>query len=78
MKYMILIYNATDATPAESMEQEMAEYYAYGAEIEKRAKTLSSEALHEPAVATTVRVRNGKVSVTDGPFAESKEYVGGY
>jgi hypothetical protein len=78
MKYMILIYNTTDATPADSLEQEMAEYYAYGAEIDKRGKTLSSEALREPEIATTVRVRNGKTSVTDGPFAESKEYVGGY
>ena len=80
MKYMILIFSepATSAPSPEQMKQVMDEYWAYGAELDKRKAHVSSEALHGPETATTVRVRNGKPKFTDGPFAESKEQVGGY
>lgn len=80
MKYMVLIYSETPSTEPdpEQMKQVMAEYWAYGAELDKRQAQVASEALHGPETATTVRVRNGKPKFTDGPFVESKEHVGGF
>jgi len=81
MKYMILIFSNTADSAAPTPEQiqaEMNEYWAYGAELDKRGAHVSSEALQGSETATTVRVRNGKAAFTDGPFAESKEQVGGY
>lgn len=51
---------------------------AYGQELVERGKLLAAEPLHPVDSATTVRVRNGSVSVTDGPFAETKEMLAGF
>ena len=82
MKYMLMIYG-NEAERAKTMtqadlDQEMAEYYAFGAEAAARATVTSSEALHDINSATTVRVRDGKTVTTDGPFAETKEQLGGF
>jgi hypothetical protein len=80
MKYMILIY----ATPPEKppTPEEWAAYMpaweAYGAEIRKRGEYVDGAPLAPVDSATTVRVRDGKRAVTDGPFAETKEVLGGY
>ena len=81
MRYMLLIY--TDESLGTTMTQEegnaiMAAYYAYGAEATTAGVHLSSEALQPASQAKTVRVRNGKMIVTDGPFAETKEMIGGF
>jgi len=55
-----------------------AEYMAFTDDIRKSGHMLGGEALHPTNAATTVRVRNGKVSTTDGPFAETKEQLGGF
>ena len=56
----------------------MGEYFAFTEGIKKSGHYIGGEALQPVHTATTVRVRNGKVSTTDGPFAETKEQLGGY
>jgi hypothetical protein len=81
MKYLCLIYenekNWESLPPAES-EAVMNEYFTFTGDIRKNGKYVAGEALQPTATATTVRVRNGKVSTTDGPFAETKEQLGGF
>jgi len=81
MQYICLIYsNEADeasATP-EQMQQVMDEYNAFTKDIRDRGQYAGGEALHPTKMATTVRVRNGKIVTTDGPFAETKEQLGGY
>lgn len=81
MRYMLLIY--TDESLGATMTEEegnavMAAYYAYSNEVAGADVHLSSEALQPASQAKTVRVRNGKMIVTDGPFAETKEQLGGF
>ena len=81
MKYLCLIYENENAWNELSKEQSdgvMAEYNTFTEEIGKSGHLLGGEALQPTASATTVRMRNGKVSTTDGPFAETKEQLGGY
>jgi hypothetical protein len=81
MKYLLMIFcnEATDAqkSPADQ-EKEMAAYFAFTDEVGKAGVMRAGEALHPSSTATTVRVRNGKITTTDGPFAETKEQFGGY
>ena len=56
----------------------MPAWEAYGNEIRKRGEYIDAAPLADIASATTVRVRDGKRAVTDGPFAETKEVLGGY
>jgi hypothetical protein len=81
MKYLLMIYcdESADAqkSPAEQ-EKEMGAYFAYTREAEAAGVMKSGEALHPSSTATTVRVRNGKIATTDGPFAETKEQFGGF
>ena len=81
MQYICLIYsNEADeasATP-EQMQQVMEEYNAFTKMVQDRGAMVAGEALHPTKMATTVRVRDGKIVTTDGPFAETKEQLGGY
>jgi hypothetical protein len=81
MRYMLLIYG-NESRGATMTEEEgnavMAAYFAYGAEATAAGVHLSGEALYDTAQAKTVRIRNGKTLVTDGPFAETKEQLGGF
>jgi hypothetical protein len=81
MKYLCLIYeNERDweSYSNEQAESLMGEYFQFTDDIRKSGHYLGGEALQPTQTATTVRVRNGKVSSTDGPFAETKEQLGGY
>ena len=80
MKYLALIYNDGQTLARNSgMAVEMSnEYFAYTQDIQQSGHMLGGNALQPPSTATTIRVRNGKVSTTDGPFAETKEQLGGY
>lgn len=81
MRYLLLIYQDEVAHAKWSQEQLAAEYQAYNEFTESVAKSgalQSGEALMATNTATTVRVRNGKTLTTDGPFAETKEQLGGY
>lgn len=81
MLYMLLIYTDQAADAQRSPEESNAIFAAYGAytaEVTGRGIHVGGEALHPAATATTVRVRGGDVLKTDGPFAETKEQLGGY
>ncbi len=79
MKYMLMIYTEVPETmdPAAG-EQMMAAYWAYNEMLQSRGAFVAGEALHPVSTATTVRVRDGQTLTTDGPFAETKEQLGGY
>jgi hypothetical protein len=74
MKYLCLVYG--DERAMETVPD--AHCLAFDASIRASGHCIASEALQAVATATTVRVRNGKVSVTDGPFAETKEQLAGF
>lgn len=81
MRYMFLIYNAEDTYPAEGSPEQLARYNAYavfGDQMTKEGCILGADRLQPVATATTVRIRDGRTQVTDGPFAETKEQLGGY
>lgn len=74
MKYLCLVYGEEDKL--QGMNDE--ECVAYDEDLRSRKLCIASEALEPTATATTVRVRQGRVSVTDGPFAETKETLAGF
>ena len=76
MRYLILIYENEATAPQD--ESEMQRWFAYTDELRKAGVMLGGEALHPTSAATTVRLKNGKRVVTDGPFAETKEQLGGF
>jgi hypothetical protein len=81
MRYLCLIYEnekAWETVPPAESEAIMNEYFQFTDDIRKKGKYIAGEALQPTASSTTVRVRNGKVSTTDGPFAETKEQLGGF
>jgi hypothetical protein len=81
MKYLCLIYDEEKKVAAMSQSESdgfMGEYFAFTDAIQKSGHYIGGEALQPVQTATTVRVRNGKVSTTDGPFAETKEQLGGF
>ena len=81
MKYLLLIYEA-EADWAKILEDEKGkiyqEYMDYAKRIRKNGNYLGGEALQPVSTATTVRVKNGKTLTTDGPFAETREQLGGF
>ena len=81
MQYLCLIYEDEktfqEMPPAEA-EKIFGEYHAYTEAIRKSGHLVGGNALQPTSTATTVRVRQGKVGTTDGPFAETKEQLGGY
>ena len=80
MKYALLIYSAEKDWVAKSEEEQgriYGEYMAYTVELKKSGKMLSCEPLDPTPTATTIRVRHGKTVPTDGPFADTKEQLGG-
>ncbi len=81
MRYLLMIYENEAARAQWSQEALGVEYAAYGAfseEIQRKGVFIAGEALMPINAATTVRVRDGKTLTTDGPFAETKEQLGGY
>ena len=75
MKYLMLV--CTDGEPFEADASELNPQ-AWVDEMERRDIRLTGDRLRPPSDATTVRVRDGETLVTDGPFVETKEYVGGF
>jgi hypothetical protein len=81
MKYALTIYGDESSREGVSAEEQQATSQAYGTltqEMESKGAMLAGEGLYPTATATTVRVRDGERSVTDGPFAETKEQLGGF
>jgi hypothetical protein len=81
MQYMLLIYSDPAAFPhttPEAAEAHMPEWFTYTEALIAAGAMVSGAPLQGVDVATTVRIRNGDRLVTDGPFAETKEHLGGY
>ena len=77
MKYLLLICG-NEAAMQDPNPQRMAAYVAYTEALQRAGVLRDGNRLQPTATAKTVRSRNGKAAVTDGPFAETKEVVGGY
>ena len=81
MQYILLIYGDEGARETRSDEENGQIYQAYGAfskELQDSGAMVAGDALEPTDTATTVRVQNEDVLTTDGPFAETKEQLGGY
>ncbi|MCW3048212.1 MAG: YciI family protein [Solirubrobacterales bacterium] len=81
MQYMLLIYNAPDAGPAPGSPEFQAQrgrWMEYTQQLQQSGAMVAGDALEGGDTATTVRQRNGDRVVSDGPFAETKELLGGY
>jgi hypothetical protein len=81
MKYLCLIYDDEKLFGSMSeaeMNALMGEYFAFTEAIKKSGHYVAGEALQPVQTATSLRIRNGKLSTTDGPFAETKEQLGGF
>jgi hypothetical protein len=81
MKYLCLIYdeeNKVYSLPQNELQRLMDEYSTFTRAVRQTGHYLGGNDLEPVLTATTVRVRNGKISTTDGPFAETKEQLGGY
>jgi len=78
MKYMLLVYLNEQALSDTEREHCYVESAQLARDLSDKGNYLSAGPLHPVAMATSVRVRNGKRLVTDGPFAETPEQLGGY
>jgi hypothetical protein len=81
MKFMLLVYNDStllDALPARQFDATMRGCLAHADELRREGRLLDSQMLEDTAAAKSVRIRNGRQVVIDGPFAETKEVLGGF
>jgi hypothetical protein len=81
MQYLCLIYSDETMWPKMTKAEAdtmMSEYMAFGAKAKESGHYIGGNRLQPTHTSTSVRVRNGKLSTTDGPFAETKEQLGGY
>lgn len=81
MRYLCLIYSEEkkmEALPGAELDRMIQECMAYSRELEANGRFLAGEPLQSVQTATSVRVRAGKPVITDGPFAETKEQLGGF
>ena len=80
MRYLLLIYTeeTDEAPPADEATASHVAYAEFTADIKRRGLFQAGEALTPTSTATTVRVLDGETVATDGPFAETKEYLGGF
>ncbi|CAM3113454.1 Uncharacterized conserved protein [Pseudomonas gessardii] len=78
MKYLCLVYSAEALLHSLPDSPKDAECHAYAEAVHGSGRMLAAEALQPVNTATTVRMRNGKLSITDGPFAETKEQLAGF
>ena len=81
MRYLLMIYTNEQIDPdrsPEDQEANMGAYNAFTEEVRNAGVYVGGDALQPTTTATTVRVRNGQTMTTDGPFAETKEQLGGY
>lgn len=80
MKYMLLICQdpSTFPTDPDAATATTARYFEFNKEIQESGEWIAGDRLHGVDSATSVRVNEGQLSVTDGPFIETKEHIGGY
>jgi hypothetical protein len=78
-QYLLSVYQPDGpAPPAEVLERISADLDALNAELKRAGAWVFAGGLHPPSTATVVRVSDGEALVTDGPFAEGKEHIGGF
>jgi hypothetical protein len=78
-QYMLLIYGPVEGGPGpEELAAQMPRWFEYTQMLQDDGVHVAGDALHGAEAATTVRVRDGETNITDGPFAETKELLGGY
>src|SRR5215813_9767485 len=81
MRYALLIY-ANEAgwntVPASEQQAQLQEYLAFNKEVQAQGIELTANRLQPSRTATTVRIRDGRLVIGDGPYAETKEQLGGY
>jgi hypothetical protein len=76
---MLLIYSPTEGGPSpEEAQAELPRWFEYTQQLQESGAMVAGDALESVTTATTVRVRDGERLTTDGPFAETKEVLGGY
>ena len=81
MKFMLLIYNdpaLLQQMPAAEFDSQMHDCIEHADELRSDGYLLDSQQLEEPATAKSLRIRKGRQTITDGPFSESKEVLGGF
>ncbi|HEX5793578.1 MAG TPA: YciI family protein [Rheinheimera sp.] len=78
MKYLCLVYSDENTLHSQPDSPHDSECQAYAEKVQGSGRMLAAEALQPVSTATTIRVRSGKVSITDGPFAETKEQLAGF
>ncbi|PYO44780.1 MAG: hypothetical protein DMD33_01765 [Gemmatimonadetes bacterium] len=81
MKFMLLIYNDNallDAMPPNEFDATMRDCLTHADELRQEGHLLESQMLESPTTAKSVRIRNGRLTTVDGPFAEAKEVLGGF
>ncbi len=78
MQYMLLIYSDENSWTEAETEHCLTESMAICDELEAQGKLIAASPLHPVSTATSVRVRDGRRQITDGPFAETTEQFGGY
>ena len=81
MKFMVLIYTDSsllDALPPGQFDEMMRHCLASADELRQDGQLLDSQMLQAPATARSIRIRNGRQTVVDGPFTETKEVLGGF
>ena len=77
-QYMLLIYTPVDGPPAGTDPEQSAKWFEYTQALQDAGVHVGGEALQPVDSATTVRVRDGETQIVDGPYAETKEFLGGY
>jgi hypothetical protein len=78
MKYLCLVYSDENTLHSLPDSPHDSECNAYAEKVQGSGRMLAAEALQPVSSATTIRVRSGKLSITDGPFAETKEQLAGF
>jgi len=77
-RYLLSVYQPDGPAPPELLAQVMRDVEAWGRELRAAGAWVFSGGLHPPDTATVVRVRDGETLVTDGPYVEGKEHIGGF
>jgi hypothetical protein len=78
VQYMLLIYSNENGDSEGDEQDILRRYGAFTQEVRDGGKLVTADRLQPTSAATTIRIRNGETLVTDGPFAETKEQLGGY
>ncbi len=77
-QYLMMIYTPTDQAVADEVGTDIARWIEYDVLLKAAGVHVADHRLHDPSTATTVRVRGNETMISDGPFADTKEWLAGY